>query len=87
WWEKLFLALAVAPVAMLANSIRVVITALLMQVVSGEAAFKFSHDAAGWVTILSAAALYMLLAAYLRGLIVAVEFETGRDLLRRPVAT
>jgi len=87
WWEKLILVLAVAPVAMLANSIRVVITGLLLQVVSGEAAARFSHDAAGWVTIVCAAALFTLLASYLRGLIVAVDRETGRELLRRPAAT
>ncbi|MBI3864319.1 MAG: exosortase/archaeosortase family protein [Planctomycetia bacterium] len=86
WWEKLTLILAVAPVAMLANSTRVVITGLLMQVVSGEAAVRFSHDAAGWVTIVCAAALFTVLAAYLRRLIVAVEMETGRELLRRPAA-
>jgi exosortase len=87
WWEKLILVLAVAPVAMLANSIRVVTTALLLQVVSGEAAARFSHDAAGWVTIICAAALFTILAAYLRRLIIAVDIDTGRELLRRPVGS
>jgi len=84
WWEKLILALAVAPVAMLSNAIRVVVTGLLVQLVSGEAAARFSHDAAGWGMIVVAALLFGLLVAYLRKLIVAVEVETGRHLLRRP---
>lgn len=87
WWEKLILVLAVAPVAMLANAIRVVVTGLLMQLVSSEAAAHFSHDAAGWGMIVVAAALFGLLVAYLRRLIVAVEVETGRQLLRRPAAS
>lgn len=87
WWEKLILVAAVAPVAMLANSIRVVITGLMMQVVSGEMADRFTHDAAGWLTIVCATALFTMLAAYLRGLIVAVDVETGRELLKRPVSS
>jgi exosortase len=86
WWENLILALAVAPVAMLANSLRVVITGLLLMVVRGEAAAKFSHDAAGWVMIVSATAMFTMLAAYVRRLVIPVEIATGRELLRRPVA-
>jgi exosortase len=83
WWEKAILILAVAPVAMLSNAIRVVVTGLLMQLVSGEAAARFSHDAAGWGMIVVAALLFGLLAAYLRKLIVPVDYETGRHVLRR----
>jgi exosortase len=86
WWEKAILILAVAPVAMLANAIRVVATGLLMQLVSGQAAQKFSHDAAGWGMIVVAALLFGILAAYLRKLIVAVDYETGRQVLRRSAA-
>lgn len=87
WWESLVLVVAVVPIAMLANSIRVVITGLMMQVVSGEAAAQFTHDAAGWVTIVCAAGFFTMLAAYLRGLIVAVDMDTGRELLRRPLVS
>jgi exosortase len=83
WWEKAILVLAVAPVAMLSNAVRVVVTGLLLQFVSGEAAAKFSHDAAGWGMIVVAALLFGLLAAYLRKLIVPVDYETGRHVLRR----
>lgn len=84
WWEKAILVLAVAPVAMISNAIRVVATGLLMQMVSGEAAAKFSHDAAGWAMILVAAALFGLVVAYLRRLIIPVKLDTGRELLGRP---
>jgi exosortase len=87
WWERVLLILAVAPVAMLSNSIRVVVTGLLIQWVSGEAAAKFSHDAAGWGMIVVAALLFGLLVAYFRRLIVAVELDTGRKLLRRSATT
>jgi exosortase len=83
WWEKLILVLAVAPVAILSNAIRVVVTGLLMEFVSGKAAARFSHDAAGWGMIVVAACLFGLLVWYLQKLIVAVEVETGRQLLRK----
>jgi len=83
WWEKVILVLAVAPVAILSNSIRVVVTGLLMELVSGQSAARFSHDAAGWGMIVIAAGLFGILVCYLRRLIVAVEIETGRQLLRK----
>jgi exosortase len=85
WWEKLIIALAVLPVAMCANAVRVVVTGLLMQMVSGEAAKHFSHDAAGWAMIVLAAVLFGMLVGYLNRLIVQVEVETGRQLLKRPI--
>jgi exosortase/archaeosortase family protein len=84
WWEKLVIAGAVLPVAMCSNAVRVVVTGLLMQIVSGEAAARFSHDAAGWAMIVLAAVLFGVLVAYLNRLIIQVEVETGRQLLRRP---
>jgi len=65
WWKKIVLALAVVPVAMLSNAVRVVATGQLMQMVSGEAAARFSHDAAGWAMIVVAIMLFGLLVAYL----------------------
>jgi exosortase len=87
WWEKVVIALAVMPVAMCSNAVRVVVTGLLMQTVSGEAAKHFSHDAAGWAMIVLAALLFGMLVAYLKRLIVQVEVESGRHLLRRPVSS
>jgi exosortase len=87
WWENLVLAVSVAPVAMLANSLRVVITGLLLTVVHTEAAKKIVHDAAGWVMIVIATVMFTMVATYVRRLVVTVEIDSGRDLLRRPVAT
>jgi exosortase/archaeosortase family protein len=72
---------------MVSNAIRVVVTGLLMQFVSGEAAARFSHDVAGWGMILVAAGLFGLLILYLRNLVVAVDYGTGRQLLRRTAAS
>ena len=57
WWEKALLLASAIPIALLANAARIVVTGLLYQYVSGEAAKKFAHDAAGWVMILFAAGL------------------------------
>jgi len=50
-WERLILVLSAVPIAVLANSCRIVVTGLLYQYASGEAARVFSHDLAGWLMI------------------------------------
>jgi exosortase len=84
WLESAILILAVAPVAMLSNSLRVVITGLLLMVVNGEAAAHFSHDAAGWVMIVTATALFSAIAAYVQRLIITSEVQEGTALAPRP---
>src|SRR5207249_3720778 len=59
-WAKALLMLAAAPIAILANALRIVGTGLLYQHISGEMARQFSHQAAGWVTILCSAALLII---------------------------
>lgn len=86
WWKKAVLALAVGPVAMLSNAVRVVATGLLMQTVSGEAAARFSHDAAGWAMIIVAVLLFGSLVVWLDRIIIVVETESARELLKRPVS-
>ena len=71
------------PIALLANAARIVSTGLLYQYVSGEAAKKFSHDAAGWVMILFAAGLFGLVLLYLSRLIKEVEIVGVGDVVRR----
>jgi exosortase len=83
-WERTVLMLAVAPVAVLSNSVRVAITGMLTQKVSGAAAARFSHDVAGWGMLAVAAILFGLLVVYLRKLVVVVEYETGPHLFCRP---
>jgi exosortase len=69
WWERVLLILSVIPVALISNSTRIVVTALLYQYVSGEAAHKFTHDLAGWIMIPFAAGLFALVLWYLSSLI------------------
>lgn len=65
WWEKLLFLLSTLPIALLANSIRIVVTGLLYQHASSHAAQKFSHDLSGWAMIPLAAAMFWLFAWYL----------------------
>ncbi|MBN1588466.1 MAG: exosortase/archaeosortase family protein [Pirellulales bacterium] len=65
WWEKLFLLASAIPIALIANSARIVVTTLLGLHVSGEAAHRFTHDFAGWVMIPFAAGLFAMVLWYL----------------------
>lgn len=65
WWQKALVLAAVFPVAIIANVTRIVVTALLQELASSEAAHKFSHDLAGFVMIPFAAALFWLFLVYL----------------------
>jgi exosortase len=68
WWERVLLIISVIPVALIANSTRIVLTALLYQYASGEAAHKFTHDLAGWIMIPYAAALFAMVLWYMGSL-------------------
>jgi exosortase len=82
WWQKLAMLASAVPVALIANALRVVITVILYRYASDEAAKKFSHDAAGWVTTLLAAVLFGLVTFYLHRLIREVEVTDVRGVLR-----
>ena len=83
WWEKALLLCCTIPIALIANASRIVATGLLYQYASGEAARKFSHDAAGWVMIVFAAGLFGLVLWYLSRLVQEVEVVDVGDLMRR----
>jgi exosortase len=83
WWERIVLILSVVPIALVANATRVVITGLLYQYASGEAARKFSHDAAGWLMIVFAATLFWLVLWYLSKLVRDVELVDVGDVIRQ----
>jgi exosortase len=85
WWEKILLLLSAIPITLIANSTRIVATALLQQYVSGEAADKFTHDFAGWVMIPFAASLFWLFLVYLSRLFPEVETVNVRQ-FTSPVA-
>jgi exosortase len=82
WWERALLLLAALPIALVANSARIVVTGLLYQLVSGEAAQHFSHDLAGWVMIPFAALLFALVLGYLRWVVRDVTVVDAGTLLR-----
>jgi exosortase/archaeosortase family protein len=83
WWERALLVLSIIPVALISNSTRIVVTALLYQYVSGEAAHKFTHDLAGWVMIPFAACLFALVLWYLDSLIREEEQVDVGTILRQ----
>jgi len=82
WWENCLIALAVVPVALISNATRIVVTGLLYQYVSSDAATRFSHDASGWGMIILAAGLFALVLWYLRYLFPEVEPPDVGELLR-----
>jgi exosortase len=73
WWEKAILLASFVPIALIANATRIVVTGLLWQYVSAEAAHQFSHDLAGLVMIPFAALLFALVLWYLGKLFGEVE--------------
>ncbi len=81
WWERAILLVSVVPVALAANTARIVITGLLFQYVSSEAGQKFSHDFAGWMMILFAVALFGGVLWYLQRLFPEQQKMQLRDLL------
>ncbi len=83
WWVKAILLFSALPIALLANSARIVATGLLYQYASSEAAKKFSHNASGWVMIVFAAGLFGLVLWYLSRLVEEVEIVGVGDVIRR----
>jgi len=83
WWERLLLIAAVVPIALVANSTRIVGMGLLLQMVSGEAARTFTHDVAGWVMIPFAAGLFAAMLWYLGRLMREVELVDVAATVRR----
>jgi exosortase len=82
WWENLLVFLIVIPVSLTANVARIVVTGMLYQHVSSEAAKQFSHDLSGWVMIPFAAALFGLFLWYLDRLLPEVESVGLRTAVR-----
>lgn len=85
-WENTLLLCSILPVALLANSARIVLSGLLFQYVSSSAAKRFSHDFAGWLMIGLAAMLFGLVLWYLRRLVREQRSVTLTDVLRHGTA-
>jgi exosortase len=82
WWIKALLLLSVLPITLIANSTRIVVTCILYEQVSGEAAHRFSHDTAGLVMIPFAAALFGLLLWYLSALVRQERVASLKELVQ-----
>jgi exosortase len=82
WWEKALLALAVIPISLIANAARIVLTGVLQELASQEAAQKFTHDFAGWLMIPFAALLFALTLWYLRWLFPHTQQLDMRTIMR-----
>jgi len=83
WWERIVLIVAIVPVALLTNALRIVITAMLYQVVSSKAGQTFSHDLAGFMMLPIAGGLFFALMWYVDRLFREVEVADMQDVFRR----
>lgn len=83
WWEKLLLLASVVPIAIVANSTRIIATGLLYEFASSDAAKHFSHDFAGWAMIPLAALLFWIVLWYLGNLFREQEQLDMANLIRR----
>ena len=83
WWERILLLVGVVPIALVANATRIIVTGLLNQYVSGEAAHTFTHDVSGYVMIPFAAGLFALVLWYLSSLVREVQLVDVGDVVRR----
>jgi exosortase len=73
WWQKALALLAALPIAIVANTTRIVVTGLLFELASSETARRFSHDLSGLVMIPFAAALFLGFLIYLDRLFPLME--------------
>jgi exosortase len=84
-WHSGLIVLCVLPIAVFANSIRIVATGFIYQGGFEEAALKIGHDAAGLVILPVAVALFFLLLIYLDRLIPTCESLDSMRLVKRQV--
>lgn len=56
-WQQVLLLILAAPIAVLANSLRIVSTGIMFQYATDETAQHFAHDIAGWTVIPVAGAI------------------------------
>ncbi|HUS09335.1 MAG TPA: exosortase/archaeosortase family protein [Pyrinomonadaceae bacterium] len=83
WWEKVIIAIATIPIAILCNSARIVATGILFQTTSGNWAHGWAHDTAGWGMIPVAAISFWLVQWFVSHLFTADEPITVSTLVQR----
>lgn len=85
WWQKALVLVAALPIAIFANVVRIVVTGMLYQFSTSNAARVFMHDMSGLLMIPFAAAVFWLFLLYLDRLFPEVEelssLEAGRGKL------
>jgi exosortase len=82
-WEQALLLGSVIPIALLANSLRIVATGLMYQYLGDHVAQKFSHDLAGIFMIPLAAAMFAGVLWYLSRLVRPIEMLDMSELVGR----
>jgi exosortase len=82
WLTRVILLVAILPIALLANSTRIVATGILYQFGWSQMARDLSHDLAGWFMIPLALALFGLTLVYLDKLFVETEAVDAASLVR-----
>lgn len=73
WLDKVIILLSAMPIAILANIIRITITAVLYQFSSRELAHKIFHDGAGWLMMIVALIILWLELYLLDRILVPAE--------------
>ena len=86
WTMALCLLAAVAPVAILANMIRITTTGFLYEFVSGESARRFSHDLAGILMIVLAIVFFMLVLWIAQRILLRFRRTRARAFLQTAIA-
>jgi exosortase len=71
-WHRLLLFSALGPIAIVANSLRIVMTGLLSRWVSADVGHAFTHDFSGWVMIPMAVGMFLAWNWYLNRLFLEV---------------
>lgn len=83
-WEQVLLLFSVIPIALLANSLRIVVTGLLYQALgNSETVHRWSHDMAGLFMIPLCAMMFALVLFYLSRLVRRVESVRLGDVMTR----
>ena len=83
-WQKIFIVAISIPIALLANSLRIITTGILYTYVSSDTAHLFGHDIAGFCMIPLAAVFFASVLWYLNRAFYEVEEVQLKSLLRRP---
>ena len=86
FWTKLMLVVAILPITLVSNSVRIVSIGLFMQLGMDETARHLGHDLAGMLMIPLAAGLFALTLFYLDKLFPVVSSFDARSMMQKQSA-